>query len=47
VQWSPPQQSVILSVQGIQVFGLLERVTIGAYELWIFVTAAKLLRESN
>ena len=34
---------VILSSQGFLVFGLFERVTIGTYEVWIFVTAMKLL----
>ena len=35
---------VILSAQGILVFGLFERITIGTYEVWVFVTALKLLR---
>ena len=34
---------VILAGQGIQLFGLFERITIGSYEVWIFVTALKLL----
>jgi hypothetical protein len=36
--------AVILGGQGIQVFGLFERITIGTYELWIFVTALNLLK---
>lgn len=35
---------VILAGQGILLFGLFERITIGSYELWIFVTALKLLQ---
>jgi hypothetical membrane protein len=35
---------VILAGQGVQLFGLFERITIGCYEIWIFVTALKLLR---
>jgi hypothetical protein len=35
---------VILAGQGIQLFGLFERITIGAYEVWIFVTALGLLK---
>jgi hypothetical protein len=35
---------VILAGQGIQLFGLFERITIGSYELWIFVTAFRLLK---
>lgn len=35
---------VILAEQAIHLFGLFERITIGSYELWIFVTALKLLR---
>jgi hypothetical protein len=35
---------VILSSQGYLVFGLFERITIGTYEIWIFVTAWKLLK---
>lgn len=35
---------VILSGQGVQLFGLFERITIGTYEVWIFVTAMKLLK---
>jgi hypothetical membrane protein len=35
---------VILASQGVQLFGLFERITIGTYELWIFITALKLLR---
>jgi hypothetical protein len=34
---------VILAGQGVHVFGLFERITIGTYEVWIFVTALKLL----
>ena len=34
---------VSLAGQGVHLFGLLERITIGSYELWIFVTAMKLL----
>jgi hypothetical protein len=34
---------VILAGQGIQLFGLFERITIGSYEVWIFVTAMRLL----
>lgn len=34
---------VILAGQGVQLFGLFERITIGTYEVWIFVTAMKLL----
>ena len=35
---------VILAGQGIQLFGLFERITIGSYEAWIFVTALRLLK---
>jgi hypothetical protein len=35
---------VILSSQGILVFGFFERITIGSYEIWILVTALNLLR---
>ena len=35
---------VTLASQGIHLFGLFERITIGSYELWIFVTALKFLR---
>jgi hypothetical membrane protein len=35
---------VILSLQGFLVFGLFERITIGAYEVWVLVTALKLLK---
>ena len=35
---------VILAGQGVQLFGLFERITIGAYEVWIFVTALCLLK---
>jgi len=35
---------VIFSSKGIHVFGLFERITIGTYEVWIFVTALKLLK---
>jgi len=34
---------VILSSQGILLFGLFERITIGSYEIWIFITALKCL----
>ena len=34
---------VILAGQGVHLFGLFERITIGTYEVWIFVTAMKLL----
>jgi len=36
---------VILAGQGIQLFGLFERITIGTYEVWIFVTALNLLKK--
>jgi hypothetical protein len=36
---------VILGGQGFQVFGLMERITIGTYEIWIFVTALNMLRK--
>jgi hypothetical protein len=35
---------VILAGQGIQLFGLFERITIGSYEVWIFITAFRLLK---
>jgi hypothetical membrane protein len=35
---------VLLSSQGFLVFGLFERITIGTYEVWIFVTALNLLK---
>jgi len=35
---------VILAGQGIHLFGLFERITIGTYELWLFVTALNLLK---
>lgn len=35
---------VILASQGVQLFGLFERITIGTYEVWIFVTAIMFLR---
>jgi len=35
---------VILAGQGYLVFGLFERITIGTYEVWIFVTALNLLK---
>jgi len=35
---------VILAGQGVHLFGLFERITIGTYELWIFVTALMLLK---
>ena len=34
---------VFLGSQGILLFGLFERITIGTYEIWIFVTALKCL----
>jgi hypothetical protein len=34
---------VILAGQGFHVFGLFERITIGFYEAWIFITAVNLL----
>ncbi len=36
---------VILAGQGIQLFGLFERITISTYEVWIFVTALSLLKK--
>ena len=38
---------VILSGQGVQLFGLFERITIGTYEVWIFVTALNLLKTKS
>ena len=38
---------VILAGQGVQLFGLFERITIGAYEIWIFVTAISLLKTES
>lgn len=35
---------VILAGQGYLVFGLFERITIGTYEVWIFITAVNLLK---
>jgi len=35
---------VILAGQGVQVFGLFERITIGSYEAWMLITALNLLR---
>lgn len=35
---------VILAGYGIQLFGLFERITIGSYEIWIFVTAVMFLK---
>ena len=35
---------VILAGQGFHVFGFFERITIGTYEIWIFVTALNLLK---
>ena len=35
---------VILAGQGLHVFGFFERITIGTYEVWIFVTALNMLR---
>jgi hypothetical protein len=35
---------VILAGQGVHLFGLFERITIGTYEVWIFVTALTLLK---
>lgn len=36
--------SVILGGQGLMVFGFFERITIGTYEIWLFVTALNLLK---
>jgi hypothetical protein len=35
---------VILSGQGFLVFGFFERITIGTYEVWIFITALNMLK---
>jgi hypothetical protein len=35
---------VILAGQGFHIFGFFERITIGTYEVWIFVTALNMLR---
>jgi hypothetical protein len=35
---------VILAGQGFHVFGFFERITIGTYEVWIFVTALNMLK---
>jgi hypothetical protein len=35
---------VILAGQGFHVFGFFERITIGTYKVWIFVTALNMLR---
>ena len=35
---------VILAGQGVLVFGLFERITIGSYEVWTFVTALNLMK---
>lgn len=35
---------VILAGQGFHLFGLFERITIGSYEIWILVTALRLLK---
>jgi hypothetical membrane protein len=35
---------VVLAGQGYLVFGLFERITIGAYEVWIIITAVNLLK---
>jgi Protein of unknown function (DUF998) len=35
---------VILAGQGVHVFGFFERITIGTYEIWIFVTALNMLK---
>jgi hypothetical protein len=35
---------VVLAGQGVQLFGLFERITIGTYEVWVFVTALKILK---
>ncbi len=35
---------VILARQGVLVFGLFERITIGSYEVWTFVTALNLMK---
>ena len=34
---------VILAGQGVHLFGFFERITIGSYEIWISVTALRLL----
>jgi hypothetical protein len=35
---------IILAGQGFQVFGPFERITIGSYEVWVLVTAWRLLK---
>ena len=35
---------VIMAGQGVLVFGLFERITIGSYEVWTFVTALNLMK---
>ncbi len=35
---------VIAAGQGLHIFGLFERITIGSYEVWLFVTALNLLK---
>ena len=35
---------VILAGQGVLMFGLFERITIGSYEVWTFVTALNLMK---
>jgi hypothetical membrane protein len=35
---------VILLGQGLHVFGFFERITIGTYEIWIFITALNMLK---
>lgn len=35
---------VILAGQGIHLFGFFERITIGSFEVWIFLTALRLLK---
>jgi hypothetical protein len=38
---------VILAGQGVQLFGLFERITVGTYEIWIFVIAFSLLKTES
>jgi hypothetical membrane protein len=38
---------IILAGQGVQLFGLFERIAIGTYEVWIFVTALNLLKRKT
>jgi hypothetical protein len=35
---------ILLQSQGVQMFGFFERITIGTYEIWLFVTALNLLK---